>query len=83
MSTISCFVFVCQGSCFIYTDSGLDLSGLSVVTVTSCFFFSQIEEGLAMKDKKYNISVILRSCNIFSVTLLCSLLWYVYNFLTA
>lgn len=36
-----------------------------------------------MKEKKYNVLVILSSCNMFSVTLLCSLLWYVYDFLTS
>lgn len=35
-----------------------------------------------MKDKKYNILFILKTCNIFSITLVCALLWYVYNLLT-
>lgn len=43
-----------------------------------CFF--QIEDALAMKDENNGIFVILRSCNILTVTLLCSLLWYVHNF---
>ncbi|KAM8741999.1 organic cation/carnitine transporter 2-like [Acanthopagrus schlegelii] len=36
---------------------------------------AEIEDALAMKDKKYNISVILKNCNVLSVTLLCSFLW--------
>ena len=66
----SMFPCLWQGSCFI------ELLQLFL----SCF--SQIEDALTMKDKKYNILVILSSCNVLSVTLLCSLLWYVYDFLT-
>ncbi|XP_071762816.1 solute carrier family 22 member 4 [Centroberyx gerrardi] len=38
---------------------------------------TEIEDALAIKDKKYNILVILSSCNMFSITLLCSLLWMI------
>ncbi|XP_070773242.1 solute carrier family 22 member 4-like [Enoplosus armatus] len=41
------------------------------------FTQAEIEDAQAMKDKKYNISVILSSCNVFSVTLLSSLLWII------
>ncbi|XP_070773232.1 solute carrier family 22 member 4-like [Enoplosus armatus] len=41
------------------------------------FTQAEIEDAQAMKDKKYNISVILTSCNVFSVTLLCSFLWII------
>ncbi|XP_068591071.1 solute carrier family 22 member 4-like [Cebidichthys violaceus] len=41
------------------------------------FTQAEIHEALAMKDKKYNISVIVSSCNMFSVTVLCSLLWII------
>uniref|UniRef100_A0A671WK87 Solute carrier family 22 member 4 n=1 Tax=Sparus aurata TaxID=8175 RepID=A0A671WK87_SPAAU len=41
------------------------------------FTQEEIEDALTMKDKKYNISAILRSCNVLSVTLLCSLLWII------
>ncbi|XP_068456277.1 solute carrier family 22 member 4-like [Clinocottus analis] len=41
------------------------------------FTEAEIQEALAMKDKKYNISVIVSSCNMFSVTLLCSLMWII------
>ncbi|XP_037603943.1 solute carrier family 22 member 4-like [Sebastes umbrosus] len=39
------------------------------------FTQAEIDDALAMKDKKYNILVITSSCNMFSVTLLCSFLW--------
>ncbi|TDH05084.1 hypothetical protein EPR50_G00139990 [Perca flavescens] len=41
------------------------------------FTQAEIDDAIAMKDKKYNISVIISSCNMFSVTLLCSLLWII------
>ncbi|XP_036975548.1 solute carrier family 22 member 5-like [Acanthopagrus latus] len=41
------------------------------------FTQEEIEDALTMKDKKYNISAILSSCNVLSVTLLCSLLWII------
>ncbi|KAG8008531.1 Solute carrier family 22 member 5 [Nibea albiflora] len=41
------------------------------------FTQAEIEDALSMKDKTYNITVILRSCNTFSITLLCSLLWII------
>ncbi|XP_044225645.1 solute carrier family 22 member 4-like [Thunnus albacares] len=41
------------------------------------FTQAEIEDALAMKDKKYNIFVIWSSCNILTLTVLCSLLWFV------
>ncbi|XP_054481686.1 organic cation/carnitine transporter 2-like isoform X2 [Anoplopoma fimbria] len=41
------------------------------------FTQAEIEEGLDMKEKRYNISVIVNSCNMFSLTVLCSLLWII------
>ncbi|XP_022618021.1 solute carrier family 22 member 5-like [Seriola dumerili] len=41
------------------------------------FTQAEVEDALAVKDKKYNILVILSSCNIFCITLLCSILWIV------
>ncbi|XP_040006569.1 solute carrier family 22 member 4-like [Xiphias gladius] len=41
------------------------------------FTQAEIEDALTMKEKKYNIWVILNSCNIFSLTLLCSILWFI------
>uniref|UniRef100_A0A8C4DSX7 Major facilitator superfamily (MFS) profile domain-containing protein n=1 Tax=Dicentrarchus labrax TaxID=13489 RepID=A0A8C4DSX7_DICLA len=41
------------------------------------FTQDEIKDALAMKDKKYNILPMLGSCNVFSVTLLCSLLWII------
>ncbi|GAA6230518.1 solute carrier family 22 member 4-like [Lates japonicus] len=41
------------------------------------FTQAEAEDALAMKEKKYNILVILRSCNVFSITLLCSFLWII------
>uniref|UniRef100_A0A8C4GI12 Major facilitator superfamily (MFS) profile domain-containing protein n=1 Tax=Dicentrarchus labrax TaxID=13489 RepID=A0A8C4GI12_DICLA len=41
------------------------------------FTQDEVEDALAMKDKKYNIWVILSSCNVFSVILLCSFLWII------
>ncbi|XP_071316653.1 solute carrier family 22 member 4-like [Trachinotus anak] len=41
------------------------------------FTQDEVEDALAMKEKKYSILVILTSCNIISITLLCSLLWIV------
>ncbi|XP_049890144.1 solute carrier family 22 member 4-like [Epinephelus moara] len=41
------------------------------------FTEAEIEDSLAMKDKKYNISVIVSSCNMFSLILLSSLLWII------
>ncbi|KAI3373253.1 hypothetical protein L3Q82_006562 [Scortum barcoo] len=37
----------------------------------------KIEDALNMRDKKYNVWYILRSCNVFSITLVCSLLWMI------
>ncbi|XP_045895551.1 solute carrier family 22 member 4-like [Micropterus dolomieu] len=41
------------------------------------FTQAEIEDAQASKDKNYNISVILSSCNMFSITILCSLLWII------
>ncbi|XP_020494012.1 solute carrier family 22 member 4 [Labrus bergylta] len=41
------------------------------------FTAAEIEDVLAMKNKKYNFSNILSNCNMFSLTLLCSLLWVI------
>nr|XP_046267160.1 solute carrier family 22 member 4-like [Scatophagus argus] len=41
------------------------------------FTQAEIEDALAMKDKKYNILAILSSCNTFSITLVCALLWVI------
>ncbi|XP_062288990.1 solute carrier family 22 member 4-like [Scomber scombrus] len=38
---------------------------------------AEIEDALAMKDKKNNIFAILHSCNILTVILLCSLMWVI------
>ncbi|XP_061558813.1 solute carrier family 22 member 4-like isoform X1 [Phycodurus eques] len=48
-----------------------------VATPQPIFTEAEIEDTMTMKDKKYNISYILRSCNIFTITLLCSFLWFV------
>ncbi|XP_070699439.1 organic cation/carnitine transporter 2-like [Pempheris klunzingeri] len=46
------------------------------IEAPKCIFTeAEIEDALAMKDEKHNFSVIVRSCNIFSIILLCSLLW--------
>ncbi|XP_041658018.1 solute carrier family 22 member 4-like [Cheilinus undulatus] len=41
------------------------------------FTTAEIEDALAIKEKKYNVLVILRNCNMFSLTLLCSILWII------
>ncbi|XP_040038523.2 solute carrier family 22 member 4 [Gasterosteus aculeatus] len=43
--------------------------------------FTQAEthNALAMRDEKHNILVIVKSCNMFSLTLVCSFLWIVVN----
>ncbi|KAK2828098.1 hypothetical protein Q5P01_019132 [Channa striata] len=41
------------------------------------FTQAEVEDALAKKEKKYNALVILSSCNMFSLTLLCSLLWII------
>ncbi|KAF3841145.1 hypothetical protein F7725_007007 [Dissostichus mawsoni] len=45
------------------------------------FTQAEIDDAMSRKDKKYNFSVIVSSCNMFSITVLCSILWYVYNLL--
>ncbi|XP_047462177.1 solute carrier family 22 member 5-like isoform X2 [Mugil cephalus] len=41
------------------------------------FTKAEIDEALTNKDKKYNILFILKTCNIFSITLLCAFLWMI------
>ncbi|CAI5642975.1 unnamed protein product [Oreochromis niloticus] len=41
------------------------------------FTQAEIEDALTMKEEKQNILVIVKSCNIFSITLICSLLWII------
>uniref|UniRef100_A0A665VGR6 Solute carrier family 22 member 4 n=1 Tax=Echeneis naucrates TaxID=173247 RepID=A0A665VGR6_ECHNA len=41
------------------------------------FTKAEVDDALAKKDENYTILVILRSCNIFSITILSSLLWVV------
>ncbi|XP_076607128.1 solute carrier family 22 member 4 [Chaetodon auriga] len=41
------------------------------------FTQAEVEDALALKDKKHNLLVILSNCNVFSVTLLCSCLWII------
>ncbi|KAM9332824.1 solute carrier family 22 member 4-like [Pholidichthys leucotaenia] len=41
------------------------------------FTQAEAEDALAMKEKKNSIFVILKSCNVFTITLLCSLLWMI------
>ncbi|XP_061747472.1 organic cation/carnitine transporter 2-like [Nerophis ophidion] len=48
-----------------------------VATPDAIFTKAEIEDALRMKEKKYNIKDIVRSCNVYSVTVLCQLLWFV------
>ncbi|XP_061926129.1 organic cation/carnitine transporter 2-like [Entelurus aequoreus] len=48
-----------------------------VATPDAIFTQAEIEDALQMKDKKYNIRDIVRSCNVYTITLLCQLLWFV------
>lgn len=41
------------------------------------FSQAEVNEAQSKKEKKHNILVILQNCNTFSITLLCSLLWFV------
>ncbi|XP_026228462.1 solute carrier family 22 member 4-like isoform X2 [Anabas testudineus] len=41
------------------------------------FTQAEVEDALALKENKYNVLIILSRCNIFSLTLLCSLLWII------
>ncbi|KAI4813852.1 hypothetical protein KUCAC02_003074 [Chaenocephalus aceratus] len=41
------------------------------------FTQAEIDYAMSRKDKKYNFSVIVSSCNMFSITVLCSMLWIV------
>ncbi|KAK5887849.1 hypothetical protein CesoFtcFv8_016410 [Champsocephalus esox] len=41
------------------------------------FTQAEIDDTMSRKDKKYNFSVIVSSCNMFSITVLCSMLWIV------
>ncbi|KAL0994547.1 hypothetical protein UPYG_G00123810 [Umbra pygmaea] len=38
---------------------------------------SELEDSLAMKDKRHTILNVIGSCNILSITILCSLLWII------
>ncbi|XP_068187659.1 solute carrier family 22 member 4-like [Antennarius striatus] len=40
------------------------------------FTQAEAEDTLKLKDKKYNISIFLRNCNVLLITLLCSFLWF-------
>uniref|UniRef100_A0A8C5N4W2 Solute carrier family 22 member 5-like n=1 Tax=Gouania willdenowi TaxID=441366 RepID=A0A8C5N4W2_GOUWI len=41
------------------------------------FTQAEVEDAMAMKENKYNILVILKDCNIFYITFICSLLWFI------
>ncbi|XP_028322194.1 solute carrier family 22 member 4-like [Gouania willdenowi] len=41
------------------------------------FTKGEVEDAMAMKEKKYSILDILKDCNIFSITIVCSLLWFI------
>uniref|UniRef100_A0A672I782 Solute carrier family 22 member 4-like n=1 Tax=Salarias fasciatus TaxID=181472 RepID=A0A672I782_SALFA len=41
------------------------------------FTKAEIEDAMIRKEEKFNILVILKSCNVLSMTLLCSLLWFI------
>ncbi|XP_017275342.1 solute carrier family 22 member 4 [Kryptolebias marmoratus] len=41
------------------------------------FTEAEIEDALALKDEKVNIIAILKSCNMFSITLVCASLWMI------
>ncbi|XP_074528687.1 solute carrier family 22 member 4-like [Halichoeres trimaculatus] len=41
------------------------------------FTAAEIDDVMALKEKNYNITVLLSNCNIFSITILCSVLWIV------
>ncbi|XP_034539739.1 LOW QUALITY PROTEIN: solute carrier family 22 member 4-like [Notolabrus celidotus] len=41
------------------------------------FTAAEIEDVLALKEKNYNITVLLYNCSAFSLTILCSLLWII------
>ncbi|KAM6970041.1 uncharacterized protein FYW47_005309 [Aplochiton taeniatus] len=41
------------------------------------FTEAEVEDALAMKDKKYSILDIIRNYNMFCITLVCSLLWLI------
>ncbi|KAM8899193.1 solute carrier family 22 member 4-like isoform 1-T1 [Spinachia spinachia] len=43
------------------------------------FTQAETQKALAMRDEKHNISVIVSSCNMFSLTVVCSFLWIVVN----
>nr|XP_057943141.1 organic cation/carnitine transporter 2-like [Doryrhamphus excisus] len=48
-----------------------------VATPEAIFTEAEIEDALTMKDRKYNIRDIIGSCNVFTVNVLCSILWFV------
>ncbi|KAM9846439.1 LOW QUALITY PROTEIN: solute carrier family 22 member 4-like [Aulostomus maculatus] len=47
----------------------------NVVPPNAIFTQAEVEDAMTMKDTKINISAILRSWDVLSLTLLCSLLW--------
>ncbi|XP_054611793.1 solute carrier family 22 member 4-like [Dunckerocampus dactyliophorus] len=49
----------------------------NVATPEAIFTEAEIEDALRMKEKKYNIRDIIRSCNVLTINVLCSLLWFV------
>ncbi|XP_051902141.1 solute carrier family 22 member 4-like [Hippocampus zosterae] len=55
-----------------------DAARMNKVAIPEAIFTeAEIEDATLKKDEKYNIGSILRSCNIFTITLLCSLLWFI------
>ncbi|XP_027886163.1 solute carrier family 22 member 4 isoform X3 [Xiphophorus couchianus] len=55
-----------------------DAAKLNKVEAPDAIFTQpEIEKILMMQDKKFNILILLKSCNIFSTALLSSSLWYV------
>ncbi|XP_041658016.1 solute carrier family 22 member 5-like [Cheilinus undulatus] len=51
--------------------------GNNVEAPEDIFTTAEIEDALAIKEKKYNVLIILRNCNMFSLIILCSLLWII------
>ncbi|KAM4726288.1 uncharacterized protein FYW61_012153 [Anableps anableps] len=55
-----------------------DAAKLNKVEVPEAIFTqSEVEKFLMMQDKKFNILILLKSCNIFTTALLCSSLWMI------
>ncbi|XP_055370509.1 organic cation/carnitine transporter 2-like isoform X2 [Betta splendens] len=49
----------------------------NTVAPEAIFTPAEVEDALAMKERKHSVLVILSSCNMFSITLLCSMMWMV------